>query len=319
MAIFMLMDPHRRHRRLLGAHYSRIDQVQITHHSGFPSGHDRVNRHGAGPGHIGLWIKGLCRGTSTWDWPYFHNDPQQENASQMERCSLNQAPTWTVPPLDTNNQLVQTPATGSSLPRPPGLAHSRQACNAWPQHSCQEGSHHWVPMQDLPFNEVILFGYAADHSSRPTYVCLPPVFYHARSGRVLQQSGPNQEVTPLPGIYFSMDGESEPAWRSQQTYPNRGTTRTWCSAPSGTATESSQTPDEKARDILAKALRNQAEDGPSTQRTAIQAYKYLYALVQQHGPQCKHTCPVCGQTHPHSKVQTLIKWGVKFKKRYALA
>ena len=35
----------------------------------------------------------------------------------------------------------------------------------------------------------------------------------------------------------------------------------------------------------AKALRNQAEDGPSTQRAANQAYKYLYALVQQHGPQ----------------------------------
>ena len=31
----------------------RIDQVQITHHSGFSSGHDRVNQHGAGPGHIG--------------------------------------------------------------------------------------------------------------------------------------------------------------------------------------------------------------------------------------------------------------------------
>ena len=46
----------------------------------------------------------------------------------------------------------------------------------------QEDSHHWVPMQDLPFNEVILFGYAADHSSRPTYVCLPSGLYHARSG-----------------------------------------------------------------------------------------------------------------------------------------
>ena len=66
----------------------------------------------------------------------------------------------------------------------------------------QEGSHHWVPIQDLPFNEVILFAHAADHSSRPTYVCLPSGLYHARSGRVLQQSGPNQEVTPLPGIYF---------------------------------------------------------------------------------------------------------------------
>ena len=56
-------------------------------------------------------------------------------------------------------------------------------------------------------------------------------------------------------------------------------------AATATTTESSQTPDEEARDILAKALRNQAEDGPSTRRAAIRAYKYLYALIQQHGPQ----------------------------------
>ena len=56
-------------------------------------------------------------------------------------------------------------------------------------------------------------------------------------------------------------------------------------AATATTTESSQTPDEEGRDILAKALRNQAEDGPSTRRAAIRAYKYLYALVQQHGPQ----------------------------------
>ena len=46
--------------------------------------------------------------------------------------------------------------------------------------------------------------------------------YHVRSRRVLQQSGPSHEVTPLPGIYF-FDGESDPACRSQRTYPNRGT------------------------------------------------------------------------------------------------
>ena len=56
-------------------------------------------------------------------------------------------------------------------------------------------------------------------------------------------------------------------------------------AATATTTESYQTPVEEARDILAKALRNQAEDGPSTRLAAIRAYKYLYALVQQHGPQ----------------------------------
>ena len=56
-------------------------------------------------------------------------------------------------------------------------------------------------------------------------------------------------------------------------------------AATATTSESSQTPDEEARDILAKALRNQAQKGPSTRQAAIRAYKYLYALVQQHGPQ----------------------------------
>ena len=70
-------------------------------------------------------LKGLRRGISTWDWPYFHDDPQHENTSQMERWSLNQAPTWTAAPLaianrhyNTNNQLVEN-NTGSSLPKHP--------------------------------------------------------------------------------------------------------------------------------------------------------------------------------------------------------
>ena len=41
---------------------------------------------------------------------------------------------------------------------------------------------------------------------------------------------------------------------------------------------------EEARDILATAAKNQAEDGPSTRRAAIRACKYLRAMVHQHGP-----------------------------------
>ena len=58
--------------------------------------------------------------------------------------------------------------------------------------------HNWLPVQN-PFDELILFAYAADRTPRPTYVCLPP------------QTGPSQEITPLPGIYF-FDG-----WRVQPT------------------------------------------------------------------------------------------------------
>jgi hypothetical protein len=129
----------------------------------------------------------FTQGRSTWDWPYFHDDPKQENASQMERWSLNQAPTWTVPPLaianrhyDTNNQLVQNTRYRLILTKASNLdwltrdKHAmRDLCTV-----AKEGSHHWVPAQDLPFNEVILFAYAADHSSRPTYVCLLSGPYH---------------------------------------------------------------------------------------------------------------------------------------------
>jgi hypothetical protein len=37
----------------------------------------------------------------------------------------------------------------------------------------QDDQNTWVPQQDLPFDEIILFAYAADRTSRPTYVCLP--------------------------------------------------------------------------------------------------------------------------------------------------
>ena len=52
------------------------------------------------------------------------------------------------------------------------------------------------------------------------------------------------------------------------------------------------TPDEEARDTLAKTIRNQAEDGPSTRRAAVSSKKNLHAVVRQHGPQ------LCGYMRP---------------------
>jgi len=43
----------------------------------------------------------------------------------------------------------------------------------------------------------------------PTYVCLPSGLYKARTGHIVAQTGPEQEILPLPGIYF-FDG-----WRIQ--------------------------------------------------------------------------------------------------------
>ena len=148
--------------------------------------------------------------------------------------------------------------------------------------------HNWIPVQDLPFDELILFAYAADRTPRPTYVCLPSGLYHARTGRVLPQTGPSQEITPLSGIYF-FDG-----WRVQPTLDIPSNLPSTKEAPAygvGTTThtprgmEPTRSPEEEARDILATAAKNQPEDGPSTRRAAIRACKYLRVMVSQHGPQ----------------------------------
>ena len=139
----------------------------------------------------------------------------------------------------------------------------------------------------LPYHEIILYAYAADRTNRPTYVCLPSGLYNARTGRVLAQAGPEQEITPLPGIYF-FDG-----WRVHPTLVIPTNLPSSKEAPvcdveapahSTANTEQPRSPEEEARDILATAAKNQTEDGPSTRRAAIRACKYLRAMVTQHGP-----------------------------------
>ena len=49
------------------------------------------------------------------------------------------------------------------------------------------------------------------------------------------------------------------------------------------STVPTRSPEEEARDILAKAAHNQAEDGPSTRRAAFRACKCLKAMIDQYG------------------------------------
>ena len=76
--------------------------------------------------------------------------------------------------------------------------------------------HKWIPVQNLPFPEVVLYAYAADRTPFPTYVCLPSGLYKARTGQIVAQTGPDQEILPLSGIYF-FDG-----WRVHPTLPIPG-------------------------------------------------------------------------------------------------
>ena len=76
--------------------------------------------------------------------------------------------------------------------------------------------HKWIPVQALPFTDVVLYAYAADRTHFPTYVCLPSELYKARTGQVVAQTGPEQEILPLPGIYFFDE------WRVHPTLPIPG-------------------------------------------------------------------------------------------------
>ena len=222
---------------------------------------------------IAFGIQGLRRGVSTWSWPDFNANLEQENAKQMQRWSLDKAPDWAFPPLAIANRYQdrESKQTRSVRYR---LILVKTSNLAWLRGDRLRAllddaaaGHNWIPIQNLPQNEVVLFAYAADRTSRPTYICLPSGLYSARSGRILEQAGHYQEITPLPGMYF-FDG-----WRVQPTIDIPTNLPVTQDAPEldtetterkSANTEPSRSPEEVARDILAVVAKNQAEDGPNT-------------------------------------------------------
>ena len=239
---------------------------------------------------IAYGIRGLRRGETTWRWPDFDPDPVQENLAQLSRWSLNSAPTWEFPPLAIANQYYDQQADEVKRARY-RLILVRGSDLRWlNRERFQEvkagfrTQHKWLPEQNLPFSEVVLYAYAADRTPFPTYVCLPSGLYKARTGQIVAQTGPEQEILSLPGIYF-FDG-----WRLHpklpipddlpraKEAPVQGTT---LNAPAPD-TEPKRSPEEEARDILAVAAKNQPEDGPNTRRAAVRACKYLRAMVSQY-------------------------------------
>ena len=149
---------------------------------------------------------------------------------------------------------------------------------------CAQG-HNWIPKQDLPFTEIVLYAYAADCTPYPTYVLLPTGLHKARTGALVPRQGPTQEIIPLPGMYFFDGWRVEPNLKipdklpQTQDMPVRITAR----APVEGAAPARQAPEDEARDILAAAAKNQVECGPGTRRAAVRAIKYLRTLVNKHG------------------------------------
>ena len=176
---------------------------------------------------VAYGIKGLRRGQTTWKWPKFNPDPAKENAAQMERWSINVAPDWKFPPLAIANQYhdKETHQTKRERYR---LILVRCSNLAWiSRERYQEvrdgvaGRHPWIPIQKFPFEETVLYAYAADCTPHPTYVCLPSGIYKARTGRSVERVGPRQEIIPLPGIFFLMDGECIRPSPFQLIFPRR--------------------------------------------------------------------------------------------------
>ena len=128
---------------------------------------------------IAYGIRGLRRGETTWSWPDFDPDPVQENLAQLSRWSLNSAPTWEFPPLAIANQYYDQHADQMKQARY-RLILVRDSNLRWlKRERLQEvetglkARQKWLPEQNLPFSEVVLYAYAADRTPFPTYVCLP--------------------------------------------------------------------------------------------------------------------------------------------------
>ena len=234
---------------------------------------------------IAYGIRGLRRGETTWGWPDFDADP-----AQLSRWSLNSAPAWEFPPLAIANQYHDQQANEVKRARY-RLILVRGSDLRWlNRERLQEvktglaTQHKWLPEQTLPFSEVVLYAYAADRTPFPTYVCLPSGLYKVRTGQVVAQTGPEQEILSLPGIDF-FDG-----WRVHPTLPIPDHLPRAKEAPvqdialtaPAPGTEPKRSPEEEARDILATAAKNRPEDGPNTRRAAVRACKYLRAMVNQY-------------------------------------
>ena len=125
------------------------------------------------------------------------------------------------------------------------------------------------------------------------------------------KKGPEQEIRPLPGMYF-FDG-----WRVHPTQPISSNLPRTKEAPvqdithatPSASVEPTRSPEEEARDILATAAKNQAEDGPNTRRAAVRACKCLRAMVNQYGSiiqEVHKTARIHTNEQRHSRVNRAV-------------
>ena len=160
--------PHGRHRRLPRTHYGRTYTIEILTLLASPL--DMMGLMGMAQviATIAYGIQGLRRGQTTWDWPTFLADPEQENREQMHRWSLNEAPSWSVPlaiankyhDLDTTQpkrvryRLILALASDLGWLRGDRLKDLQAQVKT---------SHGWISAQQLPFDEIIYMQRCRSH------------------------------------------------------------------------------------------------------------------------------------------------------------
>ena len=126
---------------------------------------------------IAYGIQGLRRGETTWDWPNFNANPEQENLEQMRRWSLNTTPSWSDPPLAIANKYHdhQTNQPKSAryrliLVRVSDLDWLRGDRLKDLQAQARVG-HKWIPAQQLPYAECI-----RRRPHEPAYIRVPAIW-----------------------------------------------------------------------------------------------------------------------------------------------
>ena len=101
------------------------------------------------------------RSVTTWDWPTFNANPEQENLEQMSRWSLNTTPSWSSPPAIANKYMTTKPTSrracdvdSFSTSVGPRLAERRSTqgptstSNGWPATSIQRN--HFIRIRRRP-------------------------------------------------------------------------------------------------------------------------------------------------------------------------
>ena len=176
--------PHGRYGRLPWPNHCRTHPLKILNRIGLPARHDGAYGHGSGCRDHSIWHPRPSKRRNDMGLAWLQRQPRQVKRARYRLILVRGSDlAWL-----NRDRLQEVKA---------GLA----------------AEHKWIPVQNLPFPEVVLYAYAADRTPFPTYVCLPSGLYKARTGQIVAQTGPEQEILPLSGMYF-FDG-----WRVHPTLP----------------------------------------------------------------------------------------------------